>query len=469
MSKPLKNFLRSRTVVGVILRAFALCLLLAFTAQAGIQDRVHETLLPNGLKVILLETHKAPVVTFQVWYRVGSRDESWGKTGLSHLLEHMMFKGTKTRGPEQFSHIIQQNGGNDNAFTSYDYTGYFTNISADRFDVPLMLEADRMANLLLREEDFTTERMVVIEERRLRTEDNPQAYLAEQLEAAAFQVQPYHWPIVGWMTDLEKLTLADMKEHYRTFYVPANAFIVVVGDFERTDMLHRIEAAFGSIPAGKAPEKKRFLEATQTGERRITVRREAMQPSIIMAYHVPSLEHPDSYVLEVIEALLSSGKSSRLYRSLVREQRLVLSAESENSFLSVDPRLFYLSAEPLPGKTIEEVEEALEEEIERLKTMPADALELEKVINQMEAEFIYGQDSVFYQAMLIARYEIASRWPKIDDYIPSIRKISPEDIMRVSRKYFTPDNRTTGVLVPVPPALEKAVAPREPLRDRGTR
>jgi zinc protease len=449
--------------------ALVFCLLFAFAVQAGVTDRIYETSLTNGLKVILLENRKAPIITFQVWYRVGSRDESWGKTGLSHLLEHMMFKGTKTRGPEQFSRIIQQNGGDDNAFTSSDYTGYFTNISADRVDVPLKLEADRMANLLLREEDFATEKMVVIEERRLRTEDNPQAYLAEQLEAAAFQVQPYHWPIIGWMADLDRLTLADLKEHYATFYTPANAFLVVVGDFETRDMLRRIEEAFGSVAAGKAPGKKRFTEASRTGERRITVRREAMQPSIVTAYNVPNLEHPDSYVLEVIEGLLSSGKSSRLHRRLVREQRLALSADAENSFLSVDPRLFYLSAEPLPGTAVEEIEKAFAEEIEKLKTNPADALELEKIVNQMEAQFVYGQDSVFFQAMVIARYEIASTWRKIDEYIPSIRTVSPEDIMRVAQKYFTPDNRTTGVLVPIPPVSDKAITPHEPLRDRSTR
>jgi zinc protease len=243
----------------------------------------------------------------------------------------------------------------------------------------------------------------------------------------------------------------------------------VVGDFETADMLQRIEDAFGSISTGKGPEKKRFSEVTRTGERRITVRREAMQPSLIMAYHVPNIEHPDGYILEVIEALLSSGKSSRLYRRLVREQRLALSADAENSFLSVDPRLFYLSAEPLPGKTVEEVEKALAAEIERLKTEPVAALELQKVINQVEAHFVYGQDSNFYQAMMLARYEITTTWRKIDEYIPSVRKVSPEDIMRVAGKYFTPDNRTTGILVPIPPAPEKTTAPRELESAKGTR
>ena len=190
--------------------------LLASFAEAGLKDQVVETTLANGLKVILLENHKAPLITFQVWYRVGSRNEEWGKTGLSHMLEHMMFKGTAKVGPEEFSRIIQENGGNDNAFTSDDFTAYFENLSADRVQVSIDLESDRMQNLVLREEDFRTERMVVMEERRLRTNDNPQAFLLEQVEAAAFQVSPYHWPTIGWMEDIVRFTLDDLKNYYRT-------------------------------------------------------------------------------------------------------------------------------------------------------------------------------------------------------------------------------------------------------------
>jgi zinc protease len=214
-------------------------------SEAGLKEQVFETVLSNDLKVILLENHRAPLVIFQVWYRVGSRNETWGKTGLSHMLEHMMFKGTEKVGPEQFSRIIQENGGNDNAFTTRDYTAYFENLSSDRVQVAIDLEADRMQNLILREEDFRTERMVVMEERRLRTEDNPSAHLSEQLEATAFQIHPYHWPIIGWMGDLARLSLEDLKAYYRTYYNPANAFIVVVGDFKKEDLLPKIEKAFG--------------------------------------------------------------------------------------------------------------------------------------------------------------------------------------------------------------------------------
>ena len=430
-------------------------------SEAGLKENVFDTFLPNGLKVILLENHKAPLVTFQVWYRVGSRNEAWGKTGLSHMLEHMMFKGTEKFGPEEFSRIVQENGGNDNAFTSRDYTAYFENMSADRAQIPIDLESDRMHNLLLKEEDFRTERMVVMEERRLRTEDNPQANLQEHIEATAFLTSPYHWPTIGWKEDIERFTLDDLKAYYRTNYNPVNAFLVVVGDFKREELLPKIEKAFGSITRGIAPNQERDVDPKQVGERRVFVKKEAQLSYMVMGYHVPNLREPDSYVLEVTAALLSAGKSSRLYQSLVREKRLVLSVDADHSLLSRDPSLFYLSAELLPGKEVAEVEKALDQEIERLMKEPVGAHELEKTKNQLEASFIFSQDSLFSQAMLLAQHEIALTWRAVDDYLPSIRKVSPEDIQRVAKKYLTPDNRTVGILIPLPPKEGKP-APEGP-------
>jgi len=458
----LTRYLRTRTIY----LSLVLFLLFATISEAGLKENVFETLLPNGLKVILLENHKAPLVTFQVWYRVGSRNEAWGKTGLSHMLEHMMFKGTEKVGPEEFSRIIQENGGNDNAFTSRDYTAYFENISADRVQVSIDLESDRMQNLLLREQDFRTERMVVMEERRLRTEDNPQANLQEHMEATAFLTSPYHWPTIGWKEDIERFTLDDLKAHYRTYYNSVNAILIVVGDFKREELLPRIEKAFGSMPKGIAPNQERDVDPKQTGERRVFVKKEAQLPYIVMGYHVPNLREPDSYVLEVIATLLSAGKSSRLYQSLVREKRLVLSVDADHSLLSRDPSLFYLSAELLPGKEVADVEKALDQEVERLKKELVGAHELEKAKNQIEASFIFSQDSLFYQAMLVAQHEIAVTWKAIDDYLPSIRKVSPEEIQRVAKKYLTPDNRTVGVLIPLPPKEGKPVPEGPPTKER---
>lgn len=420
-------------------------------AQAGLGDRVFETTLSNGLKVILLENHKAPLVTFHIWYRVGSRNEEWGKTGLSHMLEHMMFKGTKKYGPEDYSRIIQENGGETNAFTSRDYTGYFATLRSDRVQVLMDLEADRMQNLNLREEDFVTERMVVMEERRQRTEDDPQSFLMEQLEATAFQVQPYHWPIIGWMEDLMRMTLEDLKNYYQTYYNPANAILVAVGDFKRGEMLSRIEKTFGSISPATAPKQEKPKDPPQAGERRVSLKKEAQLPFLVMGYRIPNLRHPDAYVLEVINAILSGGKSSRLHQKLVLEKQLALEADSENSYLSKDPALFYIYAVPLPGKKVEEVEKALEEEIERLQKEPVEKRELEKVKNQLESSFIYSQDSLFFQAMILARHEIAQSWKVIDQYLPLIQRVTPEDIQRVTRQYLIPDNRTVGTLIPLPP------------------
>lgn len=442
---------KSRLLWTVILFVLLPSFLFIPFSEAGLKEQVFETVLPNGLKVILLENHKAPLVTFQVWYRVGSRNEPWGKTGLSHMLEHMMFKGTEKIGPEQFSRIIQENGGNDNAFTSADYTAYFENLSSDRIQVAIDLEADRMQNLVLREEDFRTERMVVMEERRLRTEDNPQSVLIEQILATAFQIHPYRWPIIGWMEDIARFTLEDLKAYYRTYYNPVNAFLVVVGDFKKEELLSKIEKAFGSYPKGVAPIQDRDKDPPQIGERRIFVKKEAQLPFLVMGYHVPNLREPDSYVLEVIATILSGGKSSRLYQSLVRDKRLVLSADAGHDILSRDPGLFTLSADLLPGKEVAEVEKALDQEIDRLQREPVGEQELEKVKNQMEASFIFGQDSIFNQARLLAHHEIALSWKAIDDYLPSIRKVTPEDIQRVAKKYLVQDNRTVGILIPLPP------------------
>jgi zinc protease len=457
---------QKRSVMGGFLFLLLFSFLLIPPCEAGLKEQVFEAVLPNGLKVLLLENHKAPIVTFQVWYRVGSRNEEWGKTGLSHMLEHMMFKGTKKFGPEDFSRMIQENGGNNNAFTSHDYTAYFENLRADRIQVAIDLESDRMQNLMLREEDFRTERMVVMEERRLRTEDNPQAYLQEQVMATAFQIHPYHWPVIGWMEDLASFTLGDLKSYYRTYYNPVNAFLVVVGDFKKDDLLPRIEKAFGSYPKGVAPNQSRDTDSPQVGERRIIVKKEAQLPYIVMGYHVPTLRDQDSYVLEVIAAILSGGKSSRLQRTLVREKRLALSADAEHSLLSRDPNLFYLSADLLPGKEVGEVEKALNQEVERLQMEAVEERELEKAKNQLEASFIFGQDSIFYQALILAQHEICFNWAAIDSYLFSIRKVSQEDVQRVAKRYLIPDNRTVGILIPLPPKEIKPLPPAPAIKER---
>jgi len=413
-----------------------------------------ETRLSNGLKVILLENHKSPMITFQVWYRAGSRNERVGKTGLAHLLEHMMFKGTPKVSGEEFSRTISDNGGEENAFTSHDFAAYFETLSSDRIGISLTLESDRMANLVLRQSDFQTERLVVIEERRMRTDDNPQTFLLEQLDAAAYQSQPYHWPVIGWTADIERITLEDVQNFYSSYYNPSNAFIVVVGDFKTDVLVPEIEKAFGGIPGGTATPRTVIEDPPQSGERRIEVERPAQIGSLIVGYHVPNLHDPDSYVLEVIRAILSEGKSSRFYEKLVRKG-LALEATVDYSPVSQDPGLFYLMASVLPDKSMDEVEKTLYEELESLKTTPVDSEVLGKAKNQLEAAFVFDQDSIFSLGQNLAEYEVASEWQDIDKYIPSIRNVSGEDVMRVATRYFTGQNRNVGILTPTGPP-EKA-------------
>jgi zinc protease len=428
----------------------AMVLALLVTSSSFAQTmNVTEKTLPNGLTVLLKEEHKAPVITFQIWYKVGSRNECLGKTGMSHLLEHMMFKGTIKFGPKTFSQTVQRNGGNDNAFTSHDYTAYFENFSADRIAISLELESDRMQNLLIDPKEFLSERDVVKEERRMRTEDDPTNSMLEQMMAAAFSAHPYQWPVIGWMADINNITRDDLYKYYRTYYAPNNATIVVVGDFDTKKMILQIESAFGSIPRGPDAPKVVAVEPKHLGERRIVVKKQAELPAIFAGYNVPTLKQKDSYALEVLQGVLSSGNSSRLYRSLVYEKQLALYAGGDYDNVSADPNLFILYAGVMPGKTTEEVEKALYAEVDKLKNNFASDEEIQKAKNQIESNFIMGQDSIFYQAMLLGQFETVAEWRILESYVDNIRAVTKEDVMRVAKEYFTEDNRTVGILVPI--------------------
>jgi zinc protease len=419
------------------------------TSLYGQPMNVTETVLPNGLKILLKEDHKAPVVTFQVWYKVGSRNECLGKTGLSHMLEHMMFKGTKKYGPKTFSQTVQRNGGNDNAFTSHDYTAYFENFAADRIAISLDLESDRMQNLLLDSKEFLSERDVVKEERRMRTEDDPINAMVEQMMSVAFSAHPYQWPVIGWMADIDHYTRDDLVKHYRTYYAPNNATIVVVGDIDSQKLLAQMEKAFGKIQRGPDVPRVTAIEPTHVGERRVMVKRQAELSAVFAGYTVPTVKYPDSYALEVLQGILASGKSSRLYKSLVYEKQLALYAGGDYDNISADPNLFYVYAGVMPGKTTEVVEKALYAEIDNLKNEQVTDEELLKAKNQIEANFIMGQDSIFYQAMLLGQFESVATWRLLEKYTDNIRSVTKLDIMRVAKEYFSEDNRTVGILVPV--------------------
>lgn len=410
---------------------------------------IKEYRLENGLKVLIIEEHKAPVATFQVWYRTGARDEPAGKSGLSHLLEHMMFKGTTKYGPSVFSNTVQKNGGTDNAYTTKDYTVYFELFSSDRIALSIDLEADRMRNLLLEPKEVLSERQVVMEERRLRYEDDPQSSLFEEVAAAAFKVHPYRRPVIGWMSDLGAIERTDLYDYYNANYSPNNAVIIIVGDVNADEIFSKVRSSFEHIPSGPPKKSIVSVEPAQRGEKRVVLQKEAELPFIILTYHTPSFPHEDSYALDILNVILSGGKSSRLYQSIVYEKKIALDVSADYSSFNRDPYLFYFYATVAPGKEIKEVEDALYAEIAKIRKEAPSAREVQKAKNQIESSFIMGQDSIYLQAMKYGIFEMLGDWRLIDTYLDGIRMVTPQAVMEVAGKYLKEDNLTEGILIPI--------------------
>jgi zinc protease len=428
---------------------FILVLALVSFAAPALAAEVREFVLDNGLKVLLLEDHKSPAVTFQVWYRVGSRNEKDGKSGLSHFLEHMLFKGTQKVGPEEYSRIIAKNGGRSNAFTSADVTVYFATMSREKIGVEIDLEADRMTNASLGMQYFEPEKKVIQEERRLRTEDQPVSALAEVTGAVAYMIHPYRRPVIGWMQDIEDLSLEDLRAYYKLYYAPNNAFIVMTGDFSTQEILPKIRAAFGHISRGPEPPKVDVIEPDQRGERRVIVKKEAELPFILMYYHAPNLHSPDTYALNLLSVILAGGRSSRLYHELVYQKRLALGVDADYSGVSIDPTVFSVTAQVMPGKEPLEVEREIDTLLDKIKADLVSERELQKAKNQIEAAFVFSLDSIFGQAIKVGYYEAAGNWRLMNNYLDGIRKVTREDIQRVAKAYLEHDRRTVGVLIPI--------------------
>ena len=423
---------------------------LLVSSGARAADRVVATTLDNGLRVLLLEDQRSPIVSFQMWYRVGSRNEHRGMTGIAHFLEHLMFKGTPSHGPKQFARLVEENGGQDNAFTSQDVTSYYVDIAADKLDLVLDLEADRMQNLLLDPKEIHSEREVVIEERRTRTEDDPGGFLGEEVSSIAFKAHPYQAPIIGWMDDIKRITPEEIRAFYKTYYVPNNAIVVAAGAFRADDVLEKIKRRFGRIPRGKVPPPMLAVEPTPNGERRVIVKRQAELPIVYMAWHVPNYQSDDSVALELLSTILSGGRASRLYRDLVYQRQLALEAGGDNSYFSIDPNLFWFWATPMPGQTPEKLETELSAHIERLKKEPVTDEEMARAKNQIEAAFVYQDDSIHQRASLLARFELIGGYAMKDSFLAKIRGVTAADLTRVARTWFDPDKKVVGVLLPKP-------------------
>lgn len=406
---------------------------------------VRETLLPNGLKVLTKEVRNAPVVSFAVWYRVGSRNEHVGITGTSHLLEHMLFKGTKTRAPGEISRALFINGATFNAGTYFDWTNYWETLASDRLDMAMQIEADRMTNSVIDAKQLASEMTVVRSELEGR-ENSPSTLLFQAVASAAFEAHPYQWPIIGWRTDVENVPRDAIYAYYKKHYGPNNATMVIVGDFDTDKTLALVRKHFGGIKPIPQPTKVYTAEAPQRGERRVTLRRAGSLPMVLIGFKTPAAADPDTYALDALSNVLSEGRSSRLYQNLV-EKQLATSANAGNPSLR-DPFLMTFSATARPGVTAEQLERALLDEAERVKKEPVTAEELARAKSSIETDFIFQNDSVTAQGNLLGYWDMTVDWRYVTTYLDRIRALTPADLQRVAQKYLVKDSSTVGHFIP---------------------
>ena len=445
-------------------------LLVGGVAMAQTAPQVAQFSLSNGLTLIVKPDRRAPTAVHMLWVRVGSMDEVDGTTGVAHVLEHMLFKGTAAVPAGEFSRRVAALGGRENAFTGKDYTGYYQQIPASRLEDVMKLEADRFAHNQWPDEEFRKELEVVKEERRLRTEDSPRALIHEALEAAVFVASPYRRPVVGWMSDLQALTAADAREFYQRWYVPANAVVVVAGDVDVAQVRQLAEKYYGGIPARALPARKPREEPSQVGARRLDFKAPAEQAYVSLAFKVPSLQSLDSLqasdvdalALTVLAAVLDGYRGARLDRALTQgDNRVADSAGADNGLWGRGPQLFSLEGVPAQGKSVPQVEAALREQVARVARDGVTEAELNRVKTQWVASEVYKLDSVFNQAR-----ELGSNWVQGlpldagERLIARLRAVTAEQVQAVAGRYFGDDQLTVAVLLPQP--IDKTRKPRAP-------
>jgi zinc protease len=413
--------------------------------------------LSNGMLVLTRESHSAPVAACFVWYRVGARNETLGTTGLSHWVEHMLFKGTPDIPKGEMDRLIARNGGTFNAFTSHDYTAYFETLPADRIELGLRIESDRMANSLFDPEEVESERTVIISERE-GYENEPDHWLNEAVMAAAFQVHPYRNEVIGWKSDLLAITRDELYRHYQTYYTPNNAVLVLSGAINTDAILAQVERYFGGLPAGPEVPPVRLTEPEQQGERRVVVRRPGAAQYVQLGYHVPGCRHPDFAALLVLDAVLSGAKplsfgggaqtnrSARLYRALVETQLATYAGSSFRA--TIDPHLFEFHANVQEGHSADEVEAALVAEVEKVQQDGVSAEELAKVQKQVRAQLAYSGESVTNQALLLGMWETLGGYQRTDTLLDEVRAVTGADVQRVAQTYLLARHRTVGHFIP---------------------
>jgi zinc protease len=414
--------------------------------------------LENGLKVLLKPVHSAPVASNWIWYRVGSRNELPGKTGISHWAEHMMFKGTPSFPKGSIMRLVNKNGGMLNGFTSYDYTAYFETLPANRLDLGLRLEADRMANSVFDRNEVDSERTVIISERE-GSENSPNFLLREELMSLAFRAHPYGHQVIGWKEDLRQITHDDLWDHYKTYYGPHNAVLIVVGDIDVAAVRTRIEELFAPIPAGPLPPPVSAVEPAQSSERRVVVRQPGTAQYFQAAFHIPDARHSDSFSLMVLDAVLAGAspmtfgggstpthRSARLYKALVETE---LATRAGCGYTpSIDPGLFQFYATVREGRSLEEVESAMWAEIRRVQDELVSEDELAKAQKQAKAQFAYALESVTNQALWLGLMEMVDSYTRFHTFLDDLTTVTADDVQRVAQTYLIETNRAVGWFVP---------------------
>jgi predicted Zn-dependent peptidase len=489
-----------KIAVRISICTLYLLLSVSIAFGAGLEDKVKEYTLKNGMKILMVERHTSPTVALWIRYKVGSVNEMSNERGVAHMLEHMLFKGSKTIGtrdyadekpllseieitaralmaeklkgdkadkkriasltaklssldakeekyvvPNEFSRIYARNGGLSlNAFTAKDTTAYIVSLPSNKIELWAAMESDRMRNAVLRE--FYMERNVVMEERRRSIDAEPSGKLWEDFLAAAFMAHPYGQPNIGWMSDIENLSRTKAESFLHRYYAPNNAVVAIIGDIDPAKTLTLMKKYFGSIPPGKTVKAVAVTEPQQSGEKRVEVVGDA-EPELLIGFHKPGINTPDDYVFDVIDMILADGRTSRLYKKLVVEKQLATDVSTGSAPGSIYPDLFIISATPRAPHTVAELEKAVYEELELLKKKPVTAHELKKVLNNLEADEIRSMDSNGGLAYRLTEYEAtAGTWRYLTEHRKKVAKVTPEDVMRVARKYFTSKNRTVGFI-----------------------
>lgn len=420
-------------------------------------SQIYEHRLANGMLVLMRETHTAPVASCCVWYRVGARNETIGTTGISHWVEHMLFKGTPQIPKGEMDRLIARNGGTFNGFTSQDYTAYYETLPADRIELGLQIEADRMVNSLFEPAEVESERTVIISEREGH-ENDPEWWLSEALMAATFQVHPYRNEVIGWKSDLRAMTREELYTHYQTYYMPNNAVLVLAGDFDSAKLLTQVERYFGDLPVGPPIPSFRAEEPEQQGERRVVVRRPGPAEYVQIAYHTPSCRHADFAPLVILDAVLSGAKgmgfgggaqtnrSARIYRALIETQLAAYAGSSYRAM--IDPYLFELDATVQEGQTAAAIEAALIGEVEKVQRDGVDEAEVAKAIKQSRAQMAYSSESVTQQALRLGMWEVLDSYRRLDTLLDELAGVTAADVQRVAQTYLVERQRSVGHFMP---------------------